>query len=468
MQLVNKRLFAFSNTYFKEFYDIPYKDDFEDYTKTQLLLIKNNRQYFQFHTSWFVAMAMHHCVDLVGNYERCKVEDRKNCEQLKCPPMCGKIFTQYDNAMLLKRTIGLRDEQYEELLKPFDLSLFKHAWIYLISHCIIIGLDQKTIVTLPRMVLYDMYLISTFPSESYKFNEDILTTVTSLVNKKIISEIRSSLGCLQLIINKPEVRIKNVYAAIYPLMKYITNNFQSHGEVVDDIKISDLLILRVSSDTVVKFIVSHSKIVDGKRYLWTNECITVKYQITCYTIINCLVLIGNLSGIKIPTPQVFLGDYGVSILILPSGATTVYNNSEFSKLGPSSLLEAFAIFTTVSYLFGLHRKQVAYSKGGIFHIDYNKIYEKDKIRLGTIITTLGGRKTALYKQFLYISTEYYLRLRKYYLIARMLLSVLRIKREVIDQRFQPQLNDSHAREFFAKKLKDMGDIAVKNWKLLGY
>jgi hypothetical protein len=478
IQQINKALCSAATERFREFHSIPYMLENEQYTELQKKMIVQLRQHFQYHSSWFLSLCRHNCVDLVDCYTGCDTRFRKRCEELKCPGLCCKQPDDYDSAILLSKRINSSSNFRQEILENLNVVgsflpylMYRTDLSETIHH---MGIIQKSnslsrplsdsvgdwiIPQLPKPQQFDSnavftrYEIYLAADGGQSINFEANAILANYVNADTVEKIRNAFRCVKMILYNPDVQVVNAYRSITPLVEL---------PVFIGGTMLEMTILTIGDHVIKLNVIEGGKI---RIYLlitsgWMNA----------YIVSYCAKCITTLSKVKIVIPKVIIGESGTAMLILPPGATEVFNPADLSAhyKGLNGSPASMAIFVVSSYLLGIDTKYVLVSDDGLLPVDYRILYKKDKIRLGQIITAMGGRSSKLYKEFVGCCTGYYIKFRSYYKHVVALMTILGVRREIVDARFMPTLSDVEAIKHIESRMAECGDYAVRSWKYLGY
>lgn len=494
LQGVCKHIHTETAILFKSFYSIPYMLEGEVYTERQRQMIIRNRDTFQFHTSWFLSLARHNCVDLVNSYSNCNVKKRRRCRELKCPPLCSKRPDAFDSMFLLSNTMETTSAFREKILTETKVPsqsclpylLYNSRILQVLAHLkgLPPGLASRGVTLLPNIeekltnitreeffLLYEIYLAA----DGGRFlNGDIKPLLLNFINPEVVTTIKCSFGCIRKILFDPSVRIENAYKVVTPLIEmpiFIGGKLLDMSIMTCNSPVLKLSVLRDS--TAPKIFPKVEELTSdrpGLRIL-PKPLIDIHIAISsgwlnAYITSYCAICISHLSKVPIALPRVVVGDCGSALLIMPPGSTDNFRASElYDHYGKTDII---AIFVMVCYLLGINTKYIMISEKGIVPIDFDKLYDDDKIRLGDIISSMGGRNGKLYKEFAALCASYYIKFRAYYKQVVSMITLLRIPRHAVDSRFMPMLTDNEAIAHINDHLKKCGDYAMRGWSFLGF
>lgn len=447
---VNKQLNNIISEYKHDLFKIPYISQYQDYTDRQKLLIENNTTFFQFHSSWFISLVRHNSVDLVKKYHNLDFYSRKMCKDLHCPPLCSGRLDLYDNIALLCKDICIDLITRKEILENITVSELDYFLPLIVLNN---DLPDNLINEASNKLIYEIWPILIYIKQSKQSGP-----IKNKVSKQIISQIAYACSCARTIILEPEIEISNAYQIMIPLIKILTSNYSSTYNTAK----CELTKMKVvmTTESALKLSVKSSEWNTKEYLIFTTNFYSI------YVISKCLTFLSTVPGMRIAAPYTTLGDSGAAILELPEGSTL--DQDVLTTYHPGKSVDWFSAYTATNYLLGLGDKYIGASDKGIFSLDFSNLYNKDRIRLGSIIKVLGGRSNPLYIQFIIMTIANLMALRKYYKVVVMFTDCIYIKRELVEARFKPSLTDEEAKTFFENKLARDGDFAVRGWKYLGY
>lgn len=440
-QLVNKRL--------QKFYDVPYLSYRSKMDEEQKILIMENSYLLRAHSSWFLSCCMKGCVDLLDVEEPIS---RYTCRRLHCPPLCKRLLGPYDVISLVHKETKIK--KYENIVNRIIESLFQDVEriVYLIPWFICDGWMNKTFIrclTKEREYIMDcFYYFYTIPKPTQE-EDQIWHSFTSLIDPSLLSTFIQMMDTLELayrIIEEPDVE-----------KDYRISSLKKGLDKTDLIpynihKIS-IWMNRGHKDMI--YIDTQQR----KSYLIVNEPTTIPYLIT-----HCIRLLSLEIGINIPFPlftpfSLFHGMY-----CLPDGTTNKLEDPyhKYQNVLP------LALFTVITYVFGIYQTKVLFSNTGIFPIQFTDFYQHDYIPITDIVHSLGGRKTKQYVTYRDKAIDIFILIRCHYNIIVLYLDTLRIPRDLVNKRLLPREGEEKAIERFTDMMNRSVKKGIGWWKYIGY
>lgn len=468
---LNKEHYFRMTDMWEEFYSIPHFPVHKAYSELQMRLLERHQSLLLSHSSWREASIVHGYIPSAFAEE----SNTLTCKQLSCPSSCSildqkslarSVRDTYRSLMLKVPGRGIERNnilaQRKILLDSIPTKDIISFLPHFARHCD----PQELLDLVKRLHGYSMYEL--YYLVSYIRGTDIaLRLVPSSVRKNLLKPVDLIYSWATQMLRDPKQTPYPIRAELDPFVEFVYSFFSGSRPGQQRVVKTRSVSLIETSTILIKICATINK---------PGECETRDYLLLdsgcyqAYIISKCLSVIGRLAHLDITAPRALMGDRSVIVLELPAGSTISDFRKECQSAGSAHAVEPSAVHVALSYLLGLDGKYLGYCRStkGFFHVDYCKIYYKDRMRLASIIDILGGRSSSYYKQFEHTVVRYCMVIRQYYNDVLLFLALLRIRQDEIESRFVPRLSDEDAEKFYRTKLEEGGNAAVKAWRYLGY
>lgn len=446
---LNKEYARLVNVRLQKFYDIPYLSYRSKIDEEQKKMIEENRLLLRSHSSWFLACCIKGCVDLLDESEE---HSRYSCLRLKCPPLCKRLLNPYDVLPLVHKDTKIR--KYEHIANRIIESLFQDVDRIpsLIPWFICEGWMNKTFLRClskeKDYIINCFFYFYSIPRPTQE-DDEVWKRFSSLIDTNTKESLVRSMNTMEsayYIIEEPDIDREN-------RITLLKKGLEKSNLIQQKIHQISIWMNRYYKDMI------YINTYERKSYLIVNEPTTFPYLIT-----HCVHLLSIEIGIPIPFPlfvpfSLFHGMYH-----LPDGTTNKIEDPYHKYKGVLPL----ALFTVITYVFGIYETKVLFGDKGIFPIQFTRLYQEDYIPITDIVHSLGGRKTSKYMDYRDRAIDIFLLVRRQYSVIALYTDALCIPRESLNKRLLPKETEEKAIDRFTEVMSRSVKKGIGWWKYIGY
>jgi len=451
--VVSKFVSPKAGFFISHFIEIPYLQRNELYDIHHQELLSANRRLVVAHSTWFISAALHGTIDTI-KYDKRDREARQSCQCLHCPLGCSQKISFHQRLLLLTlrdpKSLMVRRKAEKEILTSLELLTILPFMIY--ESDLTIELSEAILSNRQAIlsVFYLLYNYRTMTEEYKRFSVMLMGGMTPSMLNEFYRLLPS---------------IESLEQLVYDIEGYadlVKNKVFELGEsIVIPEKISRMRVM------------THKPRLNAKSpvvLLETNGTNTYAYVETLsvveYTFNACLMALCTVDELAMDLPYAFYIPF--------SSGRGLYRIDGKVDLDLSDLYKRYnavrplSIFVVLCYLFGLYDVFPLVTDRGLVLLGLGSFYEQKELPVSDIIYSLGGRLSDSYERFYQEAIRLLHIFRRQYVLITTYLSILKIRRELIDERFMPRGTDAQAEVAFTKMLRESANRAMGWWKYIGY